>query len=172
MVAEAIRVDADTARLVAQLAHLMESTKRSVMADAVAAYAEARLPALTTDRPGFSELSPRERLRLRRDEVLRAFARHGASNVRVLDPIAPFAKAGVAGAVGSDDHSGSDDGTADEAIDLLAETDIMMGGEAASVLSGIASRMLGVRVEVTSMTSLAMFAPERLARSVECSSPL
>jgi len=169
MAAEAIRVDAETARLVSELAHLTESTKKSVLADAVVAYAEARLPALAAGRPGFSELSPRERLQLRRDALLRAFAKHGASNVRVLDPIPLDHGSGTDGDPSGD---GFGDGDAYEAIDLLAETDLMMGGEAASVLSGVASRMLGVRVEVTSMTALAMFAPERLARSVERSSPL
>ncbi|MGI9822262.1 hypothetical protein [Agromyces sp. Marseille-Q5079] len=36
-----IRIDVGTARLVAELAHLMETSKKAVMADAVAGYAQA-----------------------------------------------------------------------------------------------------------------------------------
>jgi hypothetical protein len=213
-----IRIDAETARLVAELAHLMQRTKKSVMADAIAGYSHARLPALGNGRLRYSELTPRERLRLRRDELLRAFEERGTTNVRVLDPPMPARAANVVptdedasddvrdlrdvrdvrdvcdvrdvesihvdDAPTSTDTSGTDDAFGDlvvggavyashrETITLLAETDLIFGGGAESMMEDLARQVLGMRVEVISMTKLALFNPERLERLVGESTPL
>jgi hypothetical protein len=222
-----IRIDAETARLVAELAHLMQRTKKSVMADAIAGYSHARLPELGNGRLRYSELTPRERLRLRRDELLRAFEERGTTNVRVLDPPMPARAANVVptdedasddvrdprdprdvrdprdlrdlrdvrdvrdvesihvdDAPTSTDTSGTDDAFGDlvvggaafashrETITLLAETDLIFGGGAESMMEDLARQVLGMRVEVISMTKLALFNPERLERLVGESTPL
>ncbi|MGI9822263.1 hypothetical protein [Agromyces sp. Marseille-Q5079] len=59
-----------------------------------------------------------------------------------------------------------------QSIVLLAETDIMLDGEAAPMLEEVARRLLAVPVEVISATALALFAPERLERLVAASAPL
>lgn len=207
MTDRSIRIDDETARQVAELAHLMETTKKAVLADAVAAYARARLPALADGRVKYGDLSPRERLALRRDELLRLFERQGSTNVRVLDDPTPDVLAhdgpgpddpthdGLTAVGGPGDGLTAVDSPGDGltavggpgddrsepfgealpyggAIVLLAETDLMLGGEAAPMLEDVARRLLGVPVEVISATGLALFAPERLERLVRMSTPL
>jgi hypothetical protein len=150
-----IRIDGETARLIAELAHLMENTKKAVMADAVASYARGRLPALANGRIRYGDLSPRERLALRRDELLRQFERHGTSSVRVLDDTPP-----------------NELGARSDSLILLAETDIMLGGEAAPLLADLARRLLDTPVEVISSTKLSLFDPERLEQLIAESAPL
>ncbi|GAA1829871.1 hypothetical protein [Agromyces salentinus] len=242
MTDRSIRIDAETAKQVAELAHLMETTKKSVLADAVAGYAGARLPALAHGRTRYRDLPPRERLMLRRDELLRLFEAQGSTNVRVIDdlmpdPLAPASAPDVVGdrdapapdplapdqlplsplapdplplsplahdplpfsplahgplalsplapdalahdVAGDPDgsataHAGQEDGplTSWQPIVLLAETDLMLGGEAAPMLEEVARRVLGIPVEVISSTALALFNPERLERLVAASTPL
>ncbi|GAA1527143.1 hypothetical protein BJ978_001496 [Agromyces terreus] len=156
-----IRIDTATAKLVAELAHLMERTKKDVLADAVAGYARARLPALADGRMRYGDLSPREQLTLRRDELLRRFEEQGTVNVRLLGSARAPGVDAVAVAVARE-----------ESIILLAETDIILGSEAESMMEEIAKEVLGFRVEVISATRLSLFAPERLARLVQESAPL
>ncbi|MRX43969.1 hypothetical protein [Agromyces kandeliae] len=188
-----IKVDAATDRTVSELAYFLRTTKKAVVAIAVAEYSEQRdryLAAATTSggggdselgrqddgggretpddhdtgtgtgtgtaraaaRPTVLDLAPLQRLALRRNELVRAFAEHGAGGIRLLDaePAAP--------------------GEAE--LVLLAETDIAEGGQAAWDLSRVASRLLGVRAEVISTTMLQLFAKPGLRRALERSRPL
>ncbi|RXZ48216.1 hypothetical protein [Agromyces binzhouensis] len=182
-----IKVDAATDRTVSELAYFLRTTKKAVVAIAVAEYSEQRdryLAAPATSggsgegefgpedgggehgapgdhgtgdtrasaRPTVLDLAPLQRLALRRTELVRAFATHGAGGIRLLDtaPAAP----GEAGLV------------------LLAETDIVEGGQAAWDLSRVASQLLGLRVEVISTTMLRLFDKPRLRRALEQSRPL
>jgi len=146
-----IKADPATGRLVSDLAYLLGSTKKQVLAEAVAAYAATRMP-VGRDRLPYADLPVRQRLTLRRDELLRMFARHGASDVRL---IGPFAK-----------------GEDVDLVEILAETDIMMGGDAAPMLADLAREVLLTPVEVTSATALAFSSPERLERLRAESVPL
>ncbi|MGI9822353.1 hypothetical protein [Agromyces sp. Marseille-Q5079] len=151
MTDSSLKADAETGRLVDDLAYLLGTTKKHVLAEAVVAYAATRMPA-GPERLPYTDLSVRQRLILRRDELLRLFARHGASDVRL---IGPFAK--------GDDV---------DLVEILAETDIMMGGDAAPMLADLARGVLMTPVEVTSATGLAFSEPERLERIRAESIPL
>ncbi|KQZ09333.1 hypothetical protein ASD23_13795 [Agromyces sp. Root1464] len=100
----------------------------------------------------FDQLPLGERLTLRRSELLRAFGEHGASNVRIMGPLA----------IGQE---------ADE-FELLAETDPVRGGESTFELEIIAGRLLGAPTTVLSSTALRLFNPAGLRRAVEESRPL
>ena len=139
-----IKADPATGRLVSDLAYLLGSTKKQVLAEAVAAYAATRMPT-GRDRLPYADLPVRQRLTLRRDELQRMFARNGASDVRLIGPFA----------------GGGDDV---DLVEILAETDIMMGGDAAPMLADLAREVLLTPVEVTSATALAFSSPERLER--------
>ena len=89
----------------------------------------------------FDALEPFDRLALRRTELLRQFARHGGTNVRVLERV--------------------DESTTDEIV-LLADTDPVAGSAAIPVLEEIACRLLRTRATVVSMTALRMFGSGRL----------
>ncbi|WP_157421713.1 hypothetical protein [Agromyces sp. Leaf222] len=146
-----MKADAETGRLVSDLAYLLGTTKKRVLAEAVAAYAAPRMPTTHERRP-FLDLPVRQRLALRRDELLRAYEGQGASDVRLIGPFA----------------AGEDV----DLVEILVETDIMMGGDAVDVLSRIAQELLATRVEVTSATALAFSGPERLTRLKAESVPL
>ncbi|MFF2371448.1 hypothetical protein [Agromyces sp. NPDC058110] len=146
-----LKADGETHRLVSDLAYLLGETKKHVIAEAVAQYAAPRLPAVRERRP-FTDLPVRQRLALRRDELIRAFERSGASDVRLIGPFA----------------SGEDV----ELVEILAETDLMMGGEAVDVLARAAREILATPVEVTSATAVALFHPERLELLRAESTPL
>ena len=169
-----IKVDAETDRLVSELAYFLGSTKKAVVREAVADFAAARGRGRSADsdrrhvaddtgatgdaravlplHQRFDQLPLIERLSLRRSELIRAFADHGASNIRVLGPLA-FGR-----------H-------ADE-FELLAETDPIRGGEAAAELQMIAARLLCAPSTVVSSTALRLFNPDRLRRALEESRPL
>lgn len=100
----------------------------------------------------FDQLPLGERLTLRRSELLRAFGEHGASNVRIMGPLA----------IGQD---------ADE-FELLAETDPVNGSDSAFELEIIAGRLLGAPTTVLSSTALRLFNPAGLRRAIEESRPL
>ncbi|GAA1954260.1 hypothetical protein [Agromyces allii] len=151
MTDHSLKADAETGRLVSDLAYLLGTTKKRILAEAVAAYAAPRLPASRERRP-FLDLPVRQRLILRRDELLRAFEAHGASDVRLIGPFA----------------AGEDV----DLVEILAETDIMMGGDAVDVLAGVAREILATRVEVTSATAAAFSDPEFLKRLRAESTPL
>ncbi|WP_400996892.1 hypothetical protein [Agromyces sp. GXQ0307] len=55
---------------------------------------------------------------------------------------------------------------------LLAETEVADGGQAAWGLSGVASRLLGTRVEVISTTMLQLFDRPGLERALARSRPV
>ncbi|ANJ28229.1 hypothetical protein [Agromyces aureus] len=146
-----LKADAETGRLVTDLAYLLGTTKKRVLSEAVAAYAASRMPASHERRP-FLDLPVRQRLALRRDELLRAYEGQGASDVRLIGPFA----------------AGDDV----DLVEILAETDIMMGGDAVDVLAAIAREILATRVEVTSATAVAFSDPELLKRLRGESTPL
>ncbi|MFB6610994.1 hypothetical protein ACFCVO_11770 [Agromyces sp. NPDC056379] len=60
---------------------------------------------------------------------------------------------------------------ADE-FELLAETDLLRGGESAPELQMIAARLLGAPATVVSSTALRLFSPDGLRRAIEESRPL
>ena len=150
-----IRIDEDAYRTLAELAYLLGWTKKAVIDAAVADFERARRPP-SNGSGRFEDLAVRERILLRRTDLMRAFEKESASNVRILDPVAEEI-----------------DGTViDEPVVLLAETDLMLGGEAAPRLEDLARRVLGAPVEVISATALSLFNPERLERLVKASTPL
>ncbi|GAA1058453.1 hypothetical protein GCM10017608_26320 [Agromyces luteolus] len=173
MTEKPIKVDAATDQTVSELAYFLRTTKKAVVATAVADYAEQRDRYLETaeirsdadDEPGrhgtgrgrdarptILHLAPLERLALRRRELARAFAERGAGDIRIFDT--GRAESGEAQLV------------------LLAETDPVDGGQAAWDLSRVASRLLGVRVEVISTTMLGLFDPGGLRAALERSRAL
>ncbi|HET8780322.1 MAG TPA: hypothetical protein VFM66_09630 [Agromyces sp.] len=148
-----IKVDEQTDRIVADLAHFMRTTKKSVVRDAVAEYAEARrglLAPATGGVSGLDELAPLQRLALRRKELIREFARRQGTDIRVFQA-----------ADGEDDE-----------ITLLVETDPIDGSAAAPRLAEIAQRLLDVHVTVISSTALRLMRPEQHRRALELSQPL
>jgi hypothetical protein len=144
-----IKVDSETDRLVTDLAYLLAKTKKAVVAEAVAAYAATRMPPRDSGRRPYLDLPVRQRITLRRDDLLRVFERHGASDVRLI------------GAAARADGGSEDDDL--ELVEILAETDILMGGGAAPMLAELAREILGTRVEVISATGLAFSNPAGLA---------
>lgn len=157
MAEKPIKVDERTDRIVTDLAHFLRSTKKAVVRDAVAEYAESRrslLPdhAPTGDDGGIETLPPLERLALRRKDLIREFAGHRGTDVRVLAP--------------------DDEVSADDEITLLVETDLMDGWGAAVRLAEIASRLLGTQVTVISTTALRLTQPDRLRTALNRSRPL
>ncbi len=152
-----IKVDEETDRTVSELAFFLRTTKKAVVRTAVADYADTR-SAYLGDRPRSESdrtllaLPPIERLGLRRNEIIREFARRRATDVRVLDPSA------------NDRH--------DVTLVLLAYTDPGDGSTAHLPLQRIASRLLAAPVEVISSSSLEMFNPTGYQRALEISRPL
>jgi hypothetical protein len=152
-----IKVDETTDRVVTELAFFFRTTKKSVVATAVAEYASRAEPH-RTPRPGLQpptvlDLAPLDRLALRRDELVRAFEVRHARDIRLaeLEPEAMGASQLV----------------------LLAETDpIVSGASEETVLSRIASDLLQLRVEVQSLTTLRLFAPSMHRAALELSRPL
>jgi predicted transcriptional regulator len=167
MAEKPIKVDEQTDRIVTDLAHFLRSTKKSVVRDAVAEYAASRHALMATHTThavgaggleaeddvaaGIDGLSPMERLALRRKELIREFARHRGTNIRVLEA--------------SDDDE-------DDEITLLVETDVIDGAGAAPRLAHIATRLLATHVTVISTTGLRLLRPESHRRALAQSYPL
>ncbi|BDZ55279.1 hypothetical protein [Agromyces marinus] len=154
---KSIKADAATDRTVSELAFFLRTTKKHVVAIAVADYVEQRDryldPAAAHAGTGtLLDLAPLERLALRRKELARAFAKHEAGDIRLLDP--EFVTPGSADIV------------------LLAETDLLEGGRAAYDLSRVASMLLGAHVEVISTTMLELFDRPGLRGALDQSRPL
>ena len=173
-----IKVDEATDRVVTELAFFLRTTKKSVVATAVADYASRagayrhRIAASdghgvlglsaasggpdtpeTPEPPTVLALAPLDRLALRRDELIRAFAARQACEIRVAELEPEWM--GVAELV------------------LSAETDpIMSGTGEAMALSRIASKLLHLRVEVQSLTTLRLFAPATHRNALGLSRPL
>ena len=107
----------------------------------------------TPEPPTVLALAPLDRLALRRDELIRAFAARQACEIRVAELEPEWM--GVAELV------------------LSAETDpIMSGTGEAMALSRIASKLLHLRVEVQSLTTLRLFAPATHRNALGLSRPL
>jgi hypothetical protein len=167
-----IKVDEQTDRIVSDLAHFLRSTKKSVVRDAVAEYAESRHDLMAIGRrsgirpegegavaqegdaavgpSGIDGLSPMQRLALRRRELIREFARHRGTGVRVYE---------------------ASDGEDDE-LTLLVETDPIDGGSAAPRLEDVARRLLATHVTVISTTALSLMRPDSYRRAMAESRPL
>jgi len=167
-----IRVDEATHRALADLAYLLDSTKTYVIADAVAEYAERRGSIVRVDgRVTFDELPVADRLALRRDELIRVFAKREAVDIRVLH-------------VGDDrdaenDEAGDDDPDDDAPwtpprppVELLVTTALHRGSGEAYALEAIASKLLRTRVHIESATRLELFDKPALERAIASSTPL
>ena len=153
-----IKVDEETDRLVTDLAHFLECTKKAIVREAVADFAEARRAAvdhgdgagvgpaddLPRSMPTFAEFPVRERLALRRTQLIREVAKNGGSNIRLLGPLARGDDADI--------------------VELLVDTDIMHGSGAVPTLQSVARQVLAAPVHVTSTTALSLFEPDVLER--------
>ncbi|GAA1782514.1 hypothetical protein [Agromyces lapidis] len=147
-----IRVDADTHRALTDLAYLLGTTKKAVVADALADFTEThgavvRAPGRVT----FDELPVLDRLALRRRALLRAFAKRDATEVRVMR---------------------RDESDPDAPLELLVTTDLGRGGGEADELARIARGLLREFVRVESATRLELFDRPALERARACSTPL
>ena len=151
-----IKVDERTDRQVTDLAYFLRCSKKSIVRDAVAEFAETHRPRSTPDST-FDALDPFDRLALRRRELLRQFAERGGTNVRVLDRV---------GESMASDESGTG------RIVLLADTDPVDGSAAVPALEEVARHLLSAPATVVSMTALRMFGSDRLQRALEQSRPL
>ena len=162
-----IKIDEHTDELVTQLAYFMRGSKKSIVREAVADFAESRHRRVGASAAGavggrtFDDLDPYERLALRRSELIREFARNGGTNVRVFERDPKYAS----GAAAPED-------AAFEEILLLADTDLDAGGGAVPVLEEVARRVLRSRVTVLSLTALRLFDAARLERALAGSQPL
>lgn len=91
MAEKPIKVDERTDRIVTDLAHFLRSTKKAVVRDAVAEYAESRRSLMPehaeSGGDGIEALPPLQRLALRRKDLIREFAGHRGTDVRVLAPV-------------------------------------------------------------------------------------
>lgn len=147
-----MKVDLETNALIDEFAYFLGTTKKAVVKEAMLEFAAARrTSAPSEERRRFAGLPLDERLGLRRGELLRLFEANGATNVRVLD----------------DEYREHPD-----ALALLVETDLALGGSAAPLLSSLASRLLAAPVEVVSATALSLFNPGGLRRAIAESRPL
>ena len=148
-----IKIDEPTARLVDDLAYLLRATKKSIVRDAMLEFAAARRPerdpAAIDGRVTIDSLTLRERLELRRPEILREFARHDATEIRVFE---------------------MDDPVADPV--LLVVTDVIAGNGVEVVLEEVARDILHTPIEVISMTRMRLRTPERLPELYARSRPL
>ncbi|WP_022888647.1 hypothetical protein [Agromyces italicus] len=165
-----IRVHDQTHRAITDLAYLLDTTKSYVVADAIAEYAERRGSIVRIDgRVTFDELPIADRLMIRRDELIRVFAKREASDIRVLH----------LGDEGSDGVAGGDDEIDDETpwmpprpVELLVTTALHRGGGEADELERIATKLLRTRVHVESATRLELFDRPALERARASSTPL
>ncbi|WP_165314312.1 hypothetical protein [Agromyces protaetiae] len=148
-----IKIDEPTARLVDDLAYLFRSTKKSIVRDAMLEFAAARRPerelAATEGRVTIDSLTLRERLALRRPELLREFARNDATEVRVFEL-----------------------DVADAEPVLLVVTDVVAGNGVEVILEEVARGILLMPIEVISMTRMRLRTPERLPELYARSRPL
>ncbi len=110
--------------------------------------AGAALPRATT----FVDLPLADRLAVRRNELIREFAKRGATNVRLFMPATE--KEAIA------------------EVNLLVETDLADGSFAIPVLEEVARTLLAAPVHIVSSTALALFRPAALERALAESRPL
>lgn len=154
-----IKVDEHTDLLVAGLAHFLHLTKKAVVREAVAEFAEARRAVVgpTGIHLTFRELPIRRRIALRRSELIREFARHGGSDIRLM---------------GGPAEHGEPDPPGSVPVELLVVTDIMEGSSAVATLEVIGSQLLAAPCRVVSATALRLFDPVGLERALAESRPL
>ena len=198
-----VKIDETTSRLIDDMAYYLDTTKKSIIRDAVADFAEARrprgrfgavwgsaAPAATRDvdpgspfadgssRRTFEELPIRARLELRRSELIRAFARREASDIRVMNPRVharsddPSFRGDSAGGNSVDDELDPLAFPGDEPLELLVTTDVAGGSDEAVELERIARELLRAPVRVESATKLRLFNPDRLNAARADSQPL
>lgn len=163
-----IRVGDETHRAITDLAYLLETTKSYLVADAIAEYAERRGSVVKVDgRVTFDALPVGDRLLLRRDELIRVFAKREATDVRLLH-------LGDAAEPGSTETDDDDDApwVPARALELLVTTALHRGGGEAYELERIAGKLLRTRVHVESATRLELFDRPALERARANSTPL
>lgn len=166
MTTHSIRVDEVTHRAITDLAYLLDSTKRHVIADAIAEYTERRGSIVRIDgRVTFEELPVADRLTLRRDELIRAFAKRDASEIRVIH-------LGDAERDAIDEIDDDGPWRPRRPLELLVTTDVMRGSGEAYELARIASQLLRTTVHVESATRLDLFDKPALALARANSRPL
>jgi len=197
MVDRPIKVDEPTDRLVTDLAYFLRCSKKSVVRDAVAEFAETHHhPQLLAARSGVNGLGEVEAASARAgesaDDSFSGSSRGGglvgarAAGVtfEMLDPLdrlalrrrellRQFAELGGTNVRVLDEDDG--DGASDEAstrIVLLAETDPVDGSAAVPALEEVARRVLGVHTTVVSLTALRLFGSGRLEQALAQSRPL
>ena len=174
MIEKPIKVDEKTDRLVTDLAYFLRCSKKTVVREAVTEFAEARragtalpgngtaLPGNGAALPGAGAGQPRaatildlalvDRVAVRRNELIREFAKRRATNVRLFTPA-----------------------TETEAIaevHLLVETDLADGTFVIPALEEVARTLLTAPVHIVSSTALALFSPVALERVLAESRPL
>ena len=160
-----VRVDPETGRRVADLAHFLGRTRKAIVRDAINAFAELhqrtisngidqlrdraesvwgsaereRLLAAAGGDPMSIEL--RDRVTVMRDELVAALARCGAHAPRLVGRIARGEMTAV--------------------VDLLVESDLVSGMDHAGAIHE-AQRLLGTTVTMLDATGLRLFSAERL----------
>ena len=160
-----VRVDPETGRRVADLAHFLGRTRKAIVRDAINAFAELHQRTISTGIDhsrgraesvrGWAErerllaaaggdpmsLDLRDRVTVRRDEVVAALERCGAHAPRLVGRIAR--------------------GEPTEVVDLLVESDLISGMDHAGAIHQ-AQRLLGTTVTSSIVTGLRLFSAERL----------
>lgn len=166
MPTRSIRIDDETHRAITELAYLLDATRTYVVADAIAEYAERRGSIVRiAGKVTFDELPVADRLALRRDELIRVFAKREATDIRVLH---------LGDESGDGEHDPDDDAPwiPPRPLELLVTTALHRGSGEAYQLESIASKLLRTRVHVESATRLELFDKPALERARAGSTPL
>jgi uncharacterized protein len=176
MVVNAVKIDQETGRMVADLAHFLGRTKKDVVRDAVLAFAELHGNSITigvahsSDRVatasgsvererllaaagGDDSLLPlRDRVKVHRLELIALLDRYGGRNPRIVGELATGADA--------------------ETVELLVESDPYQFDWNPSEATHTTQRLLDAVVVLHDSTRLKLFAPDRLVRLEEEAVPL
>ncbi|MFD5864826.1 hypothetical protein ACFWGP_07740 [Agromyces sp. NPDC127015] len=172
MATRTIRVDDGTHRAIGDLAYLLDSTRTYVVADAITEYAARRGSIVRIDgRVTFDELPVADRLALRRDELIRVFAKREATDIRLIH-LGDTAEHGPAEAEGAEDEDDDAPWVPPRPLELLVTTALHRGSGEAYALERIASKLLRTRVHVESATRLELFDKPALERARAASTPL
>ncbi|MCD2441388.1 hypothetical protein LQ757_03750 [Agromyces sp. SYSU K20354] len=121
--------------------------------------------------PKFEDLPVRERLELRRSELMRAFARREAVDIRVMNPrpLLDWDGDHIADEFAGGDLTGA---ASHGVLELLVTTEVAGGGAEAMKLEEIAREIIRAPVHVESATKLRLFSPARLEQAIADSRPL